>query len=142
MKKLSILMICMFMACMSTFAQVKTFNTVAEDEEVVVNASDCKEDYGTNYRLWVRYDYRSPKLCKQAAKREGVKGKPVRVEYLYEYDEPLLKYRILKKVYYDKKDQVIEQVNFENASWNSIGDLDYSLKIGIYMTGQFHIVAG
>lgn len=142
MKKFSFLMICMFVTCVSAFSQVKTFKTVVEDEELVVNASDCKEDWGSNFRLWIRYDYRSPNLCKLAAKRDGVKGKPVRAELLYEYDEPLLQYRILKKVYYDKKDHVVGQVKYENASWNSIGDLDYSLKIGIYMTGQFHLVAG
>ena len=142
MKNLTILMMCMFCTCISAFAQVKTFKTVAEDDVVVVNASDCKENYGNNYRLWIRYDYHNPKLCKEAAKLDGVKGKSVRAEVLYEFDECLLMYRILKKVYYDKKEHVVGVVRFDNASWNSIGDIDYSLKIGIYMTGQFNIVAG
>lgn len=142
MKNFALLMMCMFFTCLSAFAQVKTFKTVVENEDVTVNASDCKEEYGTNHRLWIRYDYRSAKLCKKAAKLDGVKGSPSRVELLYEYDECLLMYRILRKVYYDKKEHVVGEVNYYNASWNSVGDIDYSLDIGIYMTGQFHLVAG
>ena len=95
-----------------------------------------------NYLLWVRYDYKSKNDCKKEAKRDGVMGKPTRVEVLYEFDEPLLTYRIISKKYYDKNEMVIKELNYYNAPWNQVGDFDYSLKLGIYMTGAFHITAG
>lgn len=123
-------------------AQVKTYKTVVEDETMVVNASDCVDRLRSNYLLWVRYDYNSTKTCKKEAKRDGVSGKPVRAEVLYEFDEPLLTYRIISKKYYDKKDMVLKEIHYYNAPWNQVGDNDYSLKLGIYMTGAFHITAG
>lgn len=142
MKKMMIAMLLMLLAGTSAFAQVKTFVTVVEDELLTVNASDSEWRVPDAHRVWVRYDYHSPKDCKKAAKLDGIFGKAVRAELLYEYDEYLLKYRILRKVYYDKNNREIGVVHYDNASWNSIGDMDYSLKIGIYMTGAFHIVAG
>lgn len=142
MKKALLTFLGMAFACLTASAQVKTFQYVCEDEAVTVNASDCKENSASGYKLWVRYDYKSKKACKQAAKADGVTGKPVRAEVLYEYDEPLLQYRILSKVYFDKKNQVVKRLDFyNNAPWNSIGEIDYSLKLGIYLTG-FGIVAG
>lgn len=142
MRKTMIVMLLMLLAGVSAFGQVKTFATVVEDELLTVNASDSEERVPDAHRLWVRYDYRSVKDCKKAARLDGVVGKAVRAELLYEYDEYLLKYRILRKVYYDKNDRQVGVVRFDNASWNSIGDIDYSLKIGIYMSGAFNIVAG
>ncbi len=68
-------------------------------------------------------------------------GKVCRCEVLYEYDEPLLQYRIISKVYFDKKNRVVKRLDFYDVPWNSIGDLDYSKTLGIYLTG-FGIVAG
>lgn len=141
MKKTLFAFFCMVFACMTASAQIKTFQYVCEDEELTVNASDCKEASAAGYKLWVRYDYKNKKYCKKAAKADGVSGKPVRAEVLYEYDEPLLQYRILSKVYYDKKNQVVKRLDNFNVPWNSIGEIDYSLKLGIYLTG-FGIVAG
>ena len=126
----------------AAFAQVKTYKTVVENDTMVVNASDCLDRLGNNYLLWVRYDYKNKKVCKKEAKRDGVFGKPVRAEILYEFDEPLLTYRIVSKKYYDKKDTLLKEVRYYNAPWNQVGDFDFSLKIGIYMTGAFHITAG
>ena len=123
-------------------AQVKTFRTVVEDEKMVVNASDCIDRSRNNYLLWVRYDYKSMKDCKKDAKRDGVIGKPTRMEVLYEFDEPLLTYRIISKKYYNKNEMVIKELIYYNAPWNQVGDFDYSLKLGIYMTGAFNITAG
>ena len=123
-------------------AQVKTFKTVVEDETIVVNASDCVDRLGKNYLLWVRYDYKNKKACKKDAKRDDVIGKPTRVEVLYEFDEPCLTYRIVCKKYYDKNDSVLKEINYFNAPWNQIGEIDYSLKLGIYMSGQFNITVG
>lgn len=142
MKKMLFSMICMLFACISLSAQVKTYETVTGDERMVVNASDCKEAYGSAHRLWVRYDYLAPKFCKEDAKDEGIKGKPVRAEVLYEFDEYMLQYRIIRKVYYDKKEHVVGQVNYPNASYNSLGDTDYSLKIAHFMANYFHMVVG
>lgn len=123
-------------------AQVKTYQTVVEDESMVVNASDCVDRLSKSYRMWVRYDYKTPKFCKKDGKRDGVVGKPVRAEILYEFDAPLLTYRILSKKYYDKNDKVIKEIIYYNAPWNQVGDFDYSLKLGIYMSNAFDIVAG
>ena len=130
------------MFCTAASAQVKTFRTVVENETMVLNASDCVDRSGTNYLLWVRYDYKSKKDCKKDAKRDGVIGKPVRAEVLYEFDEPLLTYRIVAKKYYDKNDMVVKEINYFNAPWNQVGDDDNSLNLGIYMTGAFNITAG
>ncbi|MBR5688031.1 MAG: hypothetical protein IKX36_08745 [Prevotella sp.] len=123
-------------------AQVKTFLNVVEDETMAVNASNCVDRLRNNYLLWVRYDYKDKKACKKDAKRDRVDGKPVRAEVLYEYDEFLLTYRIISKKYFDKDDMVLKEINYINAPWNDVGDNDYSLKIGIYMTGAFNITAG
>ena len=127
--------------CLGTNAQVKTYETVYSDPFLVVNASDCKENSAAGYKIWVRYDYKDNKYCRQAAKEDGVKGKPIRTEVLYEFDETLLQYRIISKVYFDKKDKVVKRLDFYNIPWNSIGDDDYSQKLGVYLTG-FGIVAG
>ena len=140
MKKAILTVLCMIFTLCSN-AQVKTFVTVSENATMVVNASDCMENSISGYKLWVRYDYKDKKACKQAAKEDGVSGKPVRAEVLYEYNEPLLQYRILSKVYYDKKDKVIKRLDYFDTPWNSIGELDYSRELGIYLTG-FGIVAG
>ena len=123
-------------------AQVNTFKTVVEDETMVVNASDCVDRMPNSYLMWVRYDYKSKKACKKDAKRDGVLGKPVRAEVLYEFDMPLLTYRIKSKKYYDKDEKVLKEIQYYNAPWNQVGDFDYSLKLGIYMTGAFNITAG
>ena len=123
-------------------AQVKTFLNVVEDETMAVNASNCVDRLRNNYLLWVRYDYKDKKACKKDAKRYRVDGKPVRAEVLYEYDEFLLTYRIISKKYFDKDDMVLKEINYINAPWNDVGDNDYSLKIGLYMTGAFNITAG
>lgn len=133
---------CMLLLHTAASAQVRTHKTVVEDESMVVNASDCLDRLPKSYRMWVRYDYKIPKLCKRDGKRDGVIGKPVRAEVLYEYDIPLLTYRILSKKYYDKNEKVIKEIIYYNAPWNQVGDFDYSLKLGIYMTGAFSIVAG
>ena len=39
-------------------------------------------------------------------------------------------------------DKVLKEILYNYAPWNQIGDDDYSLKIGIYMTEAFDIVAG
>ena len=142
MKQILISLFVMFMLCTTASAQVKTFQTVTEDETMTVNASDCIDRVGNNYLIWVRYDYKSNKLCKKDAKRDGVSGKPVRAEGLYEFDEPCLTYRIVRKKYYDKNDSVLKEINYFNAPWNQIGEIDYSLKLGIYMSGQFNITVG
>lgn len=128
--------------CITTSAQVKTYQKVLEDETMELNASDCFDREGVNYLLWVRYDYSSPKDCKKAARREGVCGKPVRAEVLYEFDEPVLSYRIILKKYYDKDDRVLKEIHYYYAPWNSIGDFDYSLKLGIYLSNAFNITVG
>lgn len=123
-------------------AQVKTYLNVDENETMVLNASNCVDRMGKNYLLWVRYDYKDKKACKKEAKRDRVVGKPVRMEVLYEFDEPLLTYRIISKKYFDKNDMILKEINLYNAPWNDVGDNDYSLKLGIYMTGAFNITAG
>ena len=142
MKKAIFSLLCMVLSFTEASAQVKTFQTVVEDETMQVNASDCVDRQPKSYLLWVRYDYKNKKACSKEAKRDGVFGKPVRVEVLYEFDEPLLTYRIISKKYYDKKDVVIKEKIYYNAPWNQVGDFDYSLKLGIYMTGAFNITAG
>ena len=142
MKKIIISLLGLLLFNTAAFAQVKTYLKVVEDETMVVNASNCVDRSRNNYLLWVRYDYKNKKACKKDAKRDGVIGKPVRAEVLYEYDEPLLTYRILSKKYYDKDDKVLKEIIYYKAPWNHIGDIDYSLKIGIYMTETFNIVAG
>jgi hypothetical protein len=132
----------MVLFCTTASAQVKTYITVVEDETMVVNASNCVDRSRNNYLLWVRYDYKNKKDCKKEAKRDGVIGKPVRAEILYEFDEHLLNYRIIGKKYFDKRDIVVKEIHYHNAPWNDVGDFDYSLKLGIYMTGAFNIVAG
>lgn len=141
MKKIFISLLGMLFIGTAANAQVKTFQTVTEDETKVVNASDCYDHVGNYYLLWVRYDYIDNKALKADAKRDGVVGKPVRVEVLYQFDEVLLSYRITTKRYYNKRDFVIKEINYHNAAWNGVGDFDYSLKLGIYMTG-FGIAAG
>ena len=136
----SLLGMLLFVATAS--AQVKTFQMVVEDDTKVVNASDCIDRNYKNYLLWVRYDYKDKKACKKDAKRDGVVGKPVRAEVLYEYDEPVLTYRIIAKKYYDKNDMLIKEIQYYHAPWNQIGDIDYSLKLGTYMSGMFHITVG
>ena len=140
MKKM-ILTALFMVACMGAYAQVKTYNTVCADEIMIVNASDCMENSIAGYKIWVRYDYKDTKYCKKAAKEDGVRGKVFRSEVLYEYDETLLQYRIISKIYYDKKDKVIKRLNYYDVPWNSIGNLDYSRQLGIYLT-RFGIVAG
>ena len=142
MKKAIIILWGLLLFNMVSFAQVKTYKTVVEDETMVVNASDCVDRKHKSYMLWVRYDYKSKKACKKEAKRDEVVGKPVRVEVLYEFDEPLLTYRIVSKKYYDKNDMVLKEKIYFNAPWNQVGEYDYSLKLGIYMTEAFDIVAG
>ena len=142
MKKITFFLFGMLLFFTTASAQVKTYKTVVENETMVVNASDCVDRLNKSYLLWVRYDYRDSKSCRKDAKREGVSGKPVRAEVLYEFDEPLLTYRIKSKKYYDKHDMLVKEVVYYNAPWNQVGDFDYSLKLGIYMTGEFHIVAG
>ena len=108
MKKILFSLLWMVLCCTAVSAQVKTFKTVVEDETMVVNASDCVDRQAKSYLMWVRYDYKNKKACAKEAKREGVTGKPVRMEVLYEFDEPLLTYRIISKKYYDKKDILIK----------------------------------
>ena len=142
MKKMILSLLGILLFTTAATAQVKTFKTVVEDEKMVVNASDCVDRKPNSYLLWVRYDYTSKKACKEDAKRDGVFGKPVRAEVLYEFDEPLLTYRIVSKKYFKKDGTVLKEVFYSNAPWNQVGDFDYSLKIGIYMTGAFNITAG
>lgn len=142
MKRILISLFWLLLFSTAATAQVKTYRTVTEDETKVVNASDCVDRSGKNYLLWVRYDYKSKGACKKDAKRDRVGGKPVRAEVLYEYDECLLTYRIVSKKYFDKDDMVLKEVLFYNAPWNNVGNFDYSLKLGIYMTEAFNIVAG
>ena len=142
MKKMIFSLFVMLLFSTAAFSQVKTYKMVVDDESMVVNASDCVDRQGKNYLMWVRYDYKSKKACKKEAKREGVIGSPVRAEVLYEFDEPLLTYRIISKKYYDKKDRMLKEIIYYNAPWNQVGDDDYSLKLGIYMTGAFNITAG
>lgn len=141
MKKYFLLLFGMLMLCTAASAQVKTYRMVTEDETKVVNASDCYDHVGNYYLLWVRYDYTDKKALKTDAKRDHVSGKPVRAEILYQFDDCLLSYRIITKRYYNKKEEVIKEVNYHNAAWNGVCELDYSLKLGIYMTG-FGIAAG
>ena len=142
MKKIIISLLWLILCSTAVSAQVKTYQTVLEDENLVLNASDCVDRSRDNYLLWVRYDYKDKKACKKDAKRDGVYGKPVRAEVLYEFDQPLLTYRIISKKYYDKNDVVVKEIHYFNAPWNQVGDFDYSLKLGIYMTEVFDIVAG
>jgi len=142
MKKMIFSMICMMVLCISASAQVKTFSNVLEDDLLVLNASTCKENQLHGYWLWVRYDYKNAKDCRKAAKADGIKGKAVRAEYLYEFDEPVLQYRILRKVYYDKNGRELGCINYNNASWNVIGDTDYSLKVAHYLAMNFPITVG
>lgn len=142
MKTILFSILMMFVFNITASAQVKTFKTVTEDDAMVVNASDCIDRVGNNYLIWVRYDYKSNKLCKKDAKRDGVSGKPVRAEVLYEFDEPCLTYRIVCKKYYDKNDSVLKEINYFNAPWNQIGEIDYSLKLGLYMSETFNITVG
>ena len=85
MKKILISLLWMLLLSISASAQVKTFQMVDDNAIMVVNASDCVDRMGSNYLLWVRYDYKSKKDCKKEAKRDGVSGKPVRAEVLYEF---------------------------------------------------------
>ena len=142
MKKMFFFLFCMLSFSTVSFAQVKTYKMVVEDDALVLNASDCVDRLVKSYLMWVRYDYKDKKACKKEARREGVSGSPVRAEVLYEFDEPLLTYRIISKKYYDKKDKVLKEIIYYNAPWNQVGDNDYSLKLGIYMTEAFDIVAG
>ena len=142
MKKAIIILWGLLLFNMVSFAQVKTYKTVVEDETMVVNASDCVDRQGQNYLLWVRYDYTSPKVCMKAAKRDGAYGKAVRAEVLYEFDDAVLTYRIISKKYFDKDDRVLKEIHYYQAPWNQIGDIDYSLKLGIYMSGAFNIAVG
>ncbi len=138
-----ILLTALYLAiCMCTYSQVKTYNVVCADEIMVVNASDCRENSLTGYKVWVRYDYKDTKYCKIAAKEDGVSGKVFRCEALYEFDETLLQYRIISKIYYNKKDKVVKRIDFFDVPWNSVGDLDYSRKLGIYISNEFGITAG
>ena len=134
----------LFLALVSitSSAQVKTYQKVLEDDTMVLNASDCIDRQGVNYLLWVRYDYTTPKACKKEARREGVYGKPVRAEVLYEFDEPVLTYRIISKKYYDKDDKVLKEIHYYYAPWNQIGDFDYSLKLGLHISNFFNITVG
>ena len=134
----------LFLALVSitSSAQVKTYQKVLEDDTMVLNASDCIDRQGVNYLLWVRYDYTTPKACKKEARREGVYGKPVRAEVLYEFDEPVLTYRIISKKYYDKNDKVLKEIHYYYAPWNQIGDFDYSLKLGLHISNFFNITVG
>ena len=142
MKKMLTALFGVLLFCTSASAQVRTYKMVVEDETKVVNASDCVDRMGKNYLLWVRYDYTNKKACKKEAKHDGVYGKAVRAEVLYEFDEPLLTYRIMSKKYFDKNEMVIKEIIYYNAPWNQVGDIDYSLKLGIYMTDAFNIIAG
>lgn len=142
MKKVIISLFVVLMFATTVSAQVKTYQKVSEDETMVVNASDCVDRQGQNYLLWVRYDYTSPKACKKDAKRDGVYGKAVRAEVLYEFDETVLTYRIIAKKYFDMDDRVLKEIHYYQAPWNQIGDIDYSLKLGIYMSGAFNIAVG
>ena len=89
MKKIIISLLWLILCSTAVSAQVKTYQTVLEDENLVLNASDCVDRSRDNYLLWVRYDYKDKKACKKEAKRDGVTGKPVRAEVLYEFDGPL-----------------------------------------------------
>ena len=142
MKKVLFSLLCMMLLTTAASAQVKTFKTVVENDTMVVNASDCIDRSRNNYLLWVRYDYKNLKICKKDAKREYVTGKPVRMEVLYEMDEPLLSYRIVAKKFYDKNDKVLKEIRYYNAPWNQVGGFDYSLPLCIYMTHAFGIIAG
>ena len=46
MKQILISLFVMFMLCTTASAQVKTFQTVTEDETMTVNASDCIDRVG------------------------------------------------------------------------------------------------
>lgn len=142
MKKMIISLLTMLLLNIAASAQVKTYLMVLENDTMVVNASNCLDRSGNNYLLWVRYDYKNKKVCKKDAKREGVIGKPVRAEVLYEYDEYLLTYRIISKKYYDKDEKALKEIIYYKAPWNQIGDIDYSLKLGIYLSLTFNITAG
>lgn len=142
MKTILFSILMMFVFNITASAQVKTFKTVTEDDAMVVNASNCIDRQGDNYLLWVRYDYKSSKACKKDAKRDGVSGKAVRAEVLYEFDEPCLTYRIVSKKYFDKNNALLKEINYYHAPWNHIGDIDYSLKLGIYMSETFNITVG
>ena len=142
MKKILFSLFCMLLLSTVASAQVKTFLPVEDNETMVVNASNCIDRMGKNYLLWVRYDYKNKKACKKDAKADGVIGKAVRAEVLYEFDEPLLTYRIVSKKYYDKNDVVLKEKTYYNAPWNQVGEFDYSLKLGIYMTDTFDITVG
>lgn len=142
MKRILFSLFCVLLFSTGASAQVKTYLNVEENETMALNASNCVDRMGKNYLLWVRYDYKDKKACKKEAKRDRVDGKPVRMEVLYEFDEPLLTYRIISKKYFDKNDMILKEINLYNAPWNDVGDNDYSLKLGIYMTGAFNITAG
>ena len=142
MKRILISLLWMLCLCATASAQVKTFKTVDDNATMVVNASDCIDRRGSNYLLWVRYDYKDMKACKKDARLDGVTGKAVRAEVLYEFDEPVLTYRIISKKYYDKNGAVLKEIIYYQAPWNQVGEFDYSLKLGIYMTHAFDITAG
>ena len=141
MKQLLFSLMLLLMPVMAS-AQVKTYKTVVENDELVVNASDCVDRQSKSYLLWVRHDYKDLKACRKVARRDNVYGKPVRMELLYEFDEPLLTYRIISKKYFDKNDILLKEIIYYHAPWNQVGDFDYSLKIGTYMTEAFDIIAG
>lgn len=141
MKKYFLLLFGMLMLSTVASAQVKTYVNVTEDETKSVNASDCFDQVGSYYQLWVRYDYFDRKALKTDAKRDRATGRPVRVEVLYQFDDCLLSYRIVTKRYYNKKERVVKEINYYNAAWNHVGEYDYSLKLGIYMS-EFGIAAG
>ena len=101
MKTKMITLMWMILCFTAASAQVKTYKTVVENDTLMVNASDCVDRLHKSYLLWVRYDYKNKKACKKEAKREGVPGKPLRSEVLYEMDEPLLTTHSNSKKYYD-----------------------------------------
>jgi hypothetical protein len=141
MKRIFLTTICMIL-CLCAYSQVKTYNTVYADDILIVNASDCIDSSLAGYKVWVRYDYKDTKYCKQAAKEDGVSGKAWRCEVLYEFHETLLQYRIISKIYYNKKDKVLKRLNYYDVPWNSVGELDYSRTMGIYISNNFGVTAG
>ncbi len=142
MKKMISLLLLALLFHVAASAQVKTYQMVTNDDSKIVNASDCVDRRPNSYLMWVRYDYVNKKACKKEARIDGVYGKPVRAEVLYEFDSPLLTYRIISKKYFDKNGVLLKELIYYNAPWNQVGDSDYSLKLGIYMTEAFNITAG
>lgn len=81
MKKYFLLLFGMLMLSTVASAQVKTYVNVTEDETKSVNASDCFDQVGSYYQLWVRYDYFDRKALKTDAKRDRATGIPVRGKF-------------------------------------------------------------